>query len=81
MKDGYLTGWKPIANILDVHPQTAIRWYKKYNMPVQRTPSKRPMIELKVLKKWIDEINNEINDEKSTTWEKKISNMKKKLTT
>jgi len=52
MKKEWLTGWKPIANYLDVSISTAVRWAKKYNMPIIRTHSKKPTVEIEKLKEW-----------------------------
>ena len=53
MEDGYLTGWKAIANFLDVSVGTAKKYYKNHGMPIQRTPSKRPCCLPEYINEWL----------------------------
>lgn len=50
-----LTGWKSIANYLDVSVKTAKRWYRDYDMPLERTPGGRPTQRREALDSWLAE--------------------------
>ena len=60
----WLTGWKSIANHLDIYWKTAKAWHKKYGMPVLRTPEGKPTQQSEVLDEWIIKLNKEIENYK-----------------
>jgi len=41
---GWITGWKKIAQYIDRSSKTAKLYYKKYGMPVRRLPGNMPGI-------------------------------------
>ena len=41
--DGWLTGWKKIAQYIGTSIRTAKRYHYEYSMPVRRLPSSRPV--------------------------------------
>jgi len=53
----WLTGWKRIGCYLDVSAKVARCWYKKYNLPVLRTPSQRPICKTDDLDRWVCDFN------------------------
>jgi hypothetical protein len=55
--DGWLTGWKQIADYHSVHIETVRRWYYTYKYPALRTPGGQPTILKRVADRWLMEYN------------------------
>lgn len=64
-QEGWLTGWKAIANYIGVHWQTARDWHKNYNFPVLRLPDNSPTQLPEIIDAWIEEFNNIKNKSKN----------------
>jgi len=48
-----LTGWKSIANYLDVSVRTAQRWHREFRLPLERTPTGKPTGKKEALDRWV----------------------------
>jgi hypothetical protein len=57
----WLTGWKRIANYLDVSVKVVQRRHKEYGMPVMRAPSNRPTIKPGQLDSWLKKLKDKKN--------------------
>ena len=64
---GWLTGWKAIAEYLDVHIETAVIWHNDFGMPVFDSPAGRLKIALPaLLDEWLIIYNQLIADNATT---------------
>jgi len=51
--EGWLTGWKAIAQYIDRSTKTARKYYKDYGMPVRRGPQYMPIALPYELDRWL----------------------------
>jgi hypothetical protein len=53
MSEGWLTGWKEIANHVGLHIRTCKRYKKKYSLPVHYLPGGTPVSLPYELDEWL----------------------------
>jgi hypothetical protein len=61
MVQGWFVGWKAISGYLDVSTKTAKTYYKKYRMPVLRTPTGKPVCKPDDLDLWLEKFKSKKN--------------------
>jgi hypothetical protein len=61
MVQGWFVGWKAISGYLDVSTKTAKTYYKKYRMPVLRTPTGKPVCKPDDLDLWLEKFKTKKN--------------------
>lgn len=54
MSDSWIYGWKEIANWINVSTETAKRYCEKYDLPVRRGPTGKPVMLQKEGTEWIN---------------------------
>jgi hypothetical protein len=50
---GWLTGWKEISEYAGLSGRTVQTYYKRYKMPIRRTPSGKPVALASELESWL----------------------------